>query len=200
MSILTEFFPESLIVDGVECLIHSDFRTVLKCNEIIERESELSREALSEILQMFYKDCAFFTEEHIEKMFWFFSCGREKKKKRFPRKIAGLNDKQSFDFEEDAELIYAGFQQQYGIDLQRERMHWWRFMILLDNFGTDTRLSKVMEYRTTDTANKRLGKEERAFLQAMQRYYGLDKAMIVDEQTRRLEEALMNGGDVSGLL
>ena len=73
-------------------------------------------------------------------------------------------------------------------------------MILLDNFGTDTRLSKVMEYRTTDTANKRLGKEERAFLQAMQRYYGLDKAMIVDEQTRRLEEALMNGGDVNELL
>lgn len=200
MSILTEFFPESLIVDGVEYLIHSDFRTVLKCNEIIERESELSRETLLEILQMFYKDCTFFTEEHIEKMFWFFSCGREKKKKRFPRKIAGLNDKQSFDFEEDAELIYAGFQQQYGIDLQRERMHWWRFMILLDNFGTDTRLSKVMEYRTTDTANKRLGKEERAFLQAMQRYYGLNKAMIVDEQTRRLEEALMNGGDVNELL
>lgn len=73
-------------------------------------------------------------------------------------------------------------------------------MILLDNFGADTRLSKVMEYRTTDTANKRLGKEERAFLQAMQRYYGLDKAMIVDEQTRRLEEALMNGGDVNELL
>lgn len=200
MSILTEFFPESLIVNGVERLIHSDFRTVLKCNEIIERESELSREALLEILQMFYKGCTFFTEEHIEKMFWFFSCGREKKKKRFPRKIAGLNDKQSFDFEEDAELIYAGFQQQYGIDLQRERMHWWRFMILLDNFGTNTRLSKVMEYRTTDTANKKLGKEERAFLQAMQRYYGLDKAMIVDEQTKQLEEALMSGGDVSGLL
>ena len=113
MSILTEFFPESLVVDGVECLIHSDFRTVLKCNKIIERESELSRESLLEILQMFYKGCTFFTEEHIEKMFWFFSCGREKKKKRFPRKIAGLNDKQSFDFEEDAELIYAGFQQQY---------------------------------------------------------------------------------------
>ena len=31
-----------MIVDGVECLIHSDFRTVLKCNEIIERESDFS--------------------------------------------------------------------------------------------------------------------------------------------------------------
>lgn len=200
MSVLTELFPESLIVDGAEYLIHSDFRTVLKCNEIIEREPELSQQSLVEILQLFYEDCTFFTEEHIEKMFWFFSCGRERKKKKFPRKIAGLNDKQSFDFEEDAELIYAGFQQQYGIDLQRERMHWWRFMILLDNFGADTRLSKVMEYRTTDTSNKKIGKEERAFLQAMQRYYGLDKAMIVDEQTKQLEEALMNGGDVSGLL
>ncbi len=200
MSVLTEDFPETLIIDGAEYPVHSDFRTVLKCNAVIEKEPELSQESLLEILQMFYKDCVFFTEKHIEKMFWFFSCGREKKKKKFPRKIAGLNDKQSFDFEEDAELIYAGFQQQYGIDLQRERMHWWRFMILLDNFGADTRLSKVMEYRTTDTANKKLGKEERAFFQAMQRYYGLDKAVVVDEHTKQLEEALMNGGDVSKLL
>lgn len=200
MSVLTEDFPETLIIDGAEYPVHSDFRTVLKCNEIIEKESDLSQQSLVEMLQMFYKDCAFFTEEHIEKMFWFFSCGKEKKKKIFPRKIAGLNDKQSFDFKEDAELIYAGFQQQYGIDLQCEKMHWWRFMILLDNFGADTRLSKVMEYRTTDTANKKLGKEERAFFQAMQRYYGLDKAVVVDEHTKQLEEVLMNGGDVSKLL
>ena len=65
-----------------------------------------------------------------------------KGEKKFPRKIAGINDKQPFDFEEDADLIYAGFMQQYGIDLQESSMHWWKFMILLENLGNGTRLQK----------------------------------------------------------
>lgn len=135
-------------------------------------------------------------------MFWFFSCGREKEKKAFPRKIAGINNKQPFDFEKDAELIYAGFQQQYGIDLQTAEMHWWRFMILLENLGEGTRLSKVIEYRTRDTSSKHLSKEERAFYNAMQQYYGLNRkrSRQEDEKMKQIEEALMKGEDITGLL
>lgn len=100
------------------------------------------------MLKAFYPMDHLFTEEHLNKMFWFFTCGREKEKKKFPRKAAGINSNKPFDFKEDAELIYAGFIQQYGIDLQEIDMHWWKFMILLENLGAETRLSKVMEYRT----------------------------------------------------
>ena len=107
-----------------------------------------------------------------------------------------------FDFEKDAELIYAGFVQQYGIDLQTENMHWWKFMILLENLGSDTRLNRVIEYRTIDTANRNLSKQEREFYRAMQRYYGLDvKAQQhVSERVKQIEAALMRGEDVSSLL
>lgn len=140
------------------------------------------------------------TEDHVNKMFWFFSCGREKEKKKFPRKIAGINDKQPFDFKEDADLIYAGFMQQYGIDLQESNMHWWKFMILLENLGSGTRLQKVMEYRTVDTNNKDMSKKEKDFYKAMQRYYGLDRIPEKSEKIKRIEEALLNGEDVSKLL
>ena len=134
-------------------------------------------------------------------MFWFFACGREKEKKKFPRKIAGLNNKQPFDFETDADLIYAGFMQQYGIDLQREDMHWWKFMILLENLGTDTRLQKVMEYRTIDTSSKNLSKEQRKFLKAMQRYFELgNPSAEKDERLKKIEDALLNGGDITKVL
>lgn len=199
MSILTENFPESVIVDGVERPIHWDFRTVLKCDKFLS-PGELSAEELEKILNLFYKEKDVYTQEHINKMFWFFSCGREEKKKRFPRKEAGINNKQSFDFEKDADLIYAGFIQQYGIDLQQENMHWWKFMILLENLGESTKFSKIMEYRTIDTANKNMSKEMRAFYRAMQRYYGLDKIPEMDEKTKQIEDALMNGGDVMKLL
>ena len=140
MSTLTDPFPESVTVSGVEYPIYADFRTVLRCFEIQGRKAELSEDDLLSMLRLFYNVKRMTaTEDHIDQMFWFFSCGREKEKKKFPRKIAGINDKQPFDFEGDADLIYAGFIQQYGIDLQTEEMHWWKFMILLENLGGDTR-------------------------------------------------------------
>lgn len=203
MSALTERFPQSVMVDGVECSINSDFRTVLCCFEIQKAAEELSEVDLIRMLRMFYEEPSlFFTNEHVNQMFWFFSCGREKKKKAFPRKVAGINSKQPFDFQEDADLIYAGFFQQYGIDLQESEMHWWKFMILLENLGSDTRLSRVMEYRTIDTSSKHLSKEQRSFYKAMQRYYGLDNVLTQDmsERAKAVEEALLNGGDVSKIL
>ena len=202
MSVLTDPFPKSVTVNGTECPVAFDFRTILKCYEIQSGKTELSQGELLKILLLFYRKQKIFSEEHVEKMFWFFSCGREKETKRFPRKITGVNDKQPFDFEKDAELIYAGFVQQYGIDLQTENMHWWKFMILLENLGSDTRLNRVIEYRTIDTANRNLSKQEREFYRAMQRYYGLDvKAhQHVSERVKQIEAALMRGEDVSSLL
>lgn len=200
MSTLTEKFPTALNIDGVDCPINPDFRTVLYCNGLVEKGKELTEDELLSILNRFYKKSNFYQSEHIDKMFWFFSCGREPDIKHFPRKIAGINDKQPFDFEKDADLIYAGFMQQYGVDLQESDMHWWKFMILLENLGANTRLSKVMEYRTLDTSNKFLSKDERAFYKAMQRYYGLDTVLIVDEKAKAIEEALLNGGDISKIL
>lgn len=202
MSVLTEKFPTMLKVDGAECPINPGFRTVLRCYEIQGNKTELSEKDLIRMLCLFYKKERLFSESHIDQMFWFFSCGREKKKKSFPRKIAGINNKQPFDFVEDADLIYAGFMQQYGIDLQEEDMHWWKFMILLENLGSDTRLSRIMEYRTIDTTSKHLSKEQRKFYQAMQRYYELKLQHVheMSEKDRMIEEALMNGGDVSELL
>lgn len=201
MSVLTVPFPTQLQIDGVNCPIHSDFRTVLRCYEILGDKKELSKDEMVEVLSMFYVRQRCYTEEHIDKMFWFFSCGREKEKKVFPRKIAGINNKQSFDFVEDAELIYAGFMQQYGIDLQTEEMHWWKFMILLENLGSDTKLQRVMEYRTIDTKNKDLSKKEREFYSAMQRYFALERKIPeMSDKVKRIEEALLKGEDISGLL
>lgn len=201
MSVLTVPFPTQLQIDGVNCPIHSDFRTVLRCYETLGDKKELSRDEMMEVLSMFYVRQRCYTEDHIDKMFWFFSCGREKEKKVFPRKIAGINNKQSFDFVEDAELIYAGFMQQYGIDLQTEEMHWWKFMILLENLGSDTKLQRVMEYRTIDTKNKDLSKKEREFYSAMQRYFALERKIPeMPDRVKRIEEALLKGEDINGLL
>ena len=202
MSSLTEPFPVSLTISGVECPIHWDFRTVLCCQKILQDAGrELTEDEMARMLRLFYGQYTWYTEEHFDKMLWFFSCGREPERKHFPRKIAGINSKQAFDFEADADLIYAGFIQQYGIDLQTEEMHWWKFMILLENLGGDTRFQKIMEYRTLDLSAKGLSKEQKKFYQAMQEYYGLDTEKATDKaKLKALEEALERGEDVSELL
>ena len=73
-------------------------------------------------------------------------------------------------------------------------------MILLENLGSETRLSRVMEYRTIDTKNRRLSKEERSFYSALQNYYKIRKEVILNDKEKAIEEALLNGGDVSSLL
>lgn len=204
MNPLLEKFPEKIKIEDTECRINPDFKTVLYCNALIENIPEgedIPEDILLDMLKTFYPKVHLFKEEHLSKMFWFLSCGREKEKRKFPRKAAGINNNKPFDFKEDADLIYAGFIQQYGIDLQKTDMHWWKFMILLENLGAETRFSKVMEYRTRDISSKKLSKEERQFYAAMQKYFSLEnRPRELDERSRKIEDALMRGEDITELL
>ena len=112
MNPLIERFPLSVKVGGTKCRINWDFRTVLSCNQNLKPyqcKKEIPQKVLLKILRRFYPEVRIFTEEHIEKWFWFLACGREEPSKKFPKKVAGINSNQPFDFDVDAELIYAGF-------------------------------------------------------------------------------------------
>lgn len=198
MNPLTESFPTSIYIDEEEYEIRSGFRTVLKIHNLAGKE-ELSPEQLEKMLLLFYPIIPENLQAAIDAMMEFLECGRKANGKAFPKKAAGLNGKQGMDLNEDAEEIYAAFYQQYGIDLQ-EDMHWWKFNILLGNLSQDTHLAKIVEFRTIDTKNKNLSKEERKYYEAMQRYYNLDATVRNDEHMRAIEDALIRGEDVSALL
>lgn len=71
--------------------------------------------------------------------------------------LSGSDDCQSssssspaFDYRCDAPYIVAAFQQAYGIDLTREKVHWWRFRALFAALPEDTLMAKIMSWRTMD--------------------------------------------------
>lgn len=68
------------------------------------------------------------------------------KKLLFPGKV-DKNKERIMDFAQDADLIRAAFQQAYGIDLFREKMHWFRFSCLLACIPEGTRYSDVLGIR-----------------------------------------------------
>ena len=58
-----------------------------------------------------------------------------------------------FDYHCDAPYIVAAFQQAYGIDLTREKIHWWRFKALFAALPEDTLMAKIMGWRTMDLSD-----------------------------------------------
>ena len=86
MNPLLEKFPEKIKIEDTKCRINSDFKTVLYCNALIENIPEgedIPEEILLDMLKAFYPKTHLFKEEHLSKMFWFLSCGREKEKRNF---------------------------------------------------------------------------------------------------------------------
>lgn len=59
------------------------------------------------------------------------------------------DNKRSFDFRQDAKYIYSAFMQAYGIDLfeQRDKLHWWKFLAMLNGLPSDTRFSEIVQLR-----------------------------------------------------
>ena len=62
-----------------------------------------------------------------------------------PKRASG---QKTFDFVQDAPLIYAAFMQAYHIDLYNERLHWWKFIALLNALPSSTRFAEVVGIRT----------------------------------------------------
>lgn len=73
-------------------------------------------------------------------------------------------------------------------------------MILLENLGEDTRLSRLIEYRTIDTSSKNLSKEARNFYKAMQKYYSLENNVEISDKQKAIEDALLKGENIDELL
>ena len=67
----------------------------------------------------------------------------------------------TYDFHCDAPYIVAAFQQAYGIDLTRARLHWWRFKALMSNLPEETQLAKIIGFRTADPAQFQGAERER---------------------------------------
>ena len=134
----------------------------------------------------------------VDAALWFYRCGREEtmlQKRMAERK----GKKQVYSFEHDAGRIYAAFLLAYKIDLQDvEYMHWWRFRYLFESLPKDCEFVRAMEYRSVELDKVPEGQKE--WYGKMKRMYALPLSKEEDNRQTAIENALLNGGDLSGLL
>lgn len=202
MSFLTDPLPHSLNIHGVEYPIDTDFRTILRYDEDLQKADESLENIARCLKRVFVTELPPDPEETVQQMLWFIRGGKTEEERHKPSKrILGINSNTPFDFHEDGEMIYSAFRRNdvYGLDLRSvPYLHWWEFLALVNDLPEDVQLSRVILYRTIDTGNKDLDKKQADYYRAMQRYYKLENRQI--ERNEELIQALKEGRDVTPYL
>lgn len=181
MSILTKSLPSVLVISGKEYPINTDFRVWLKFSEIINDRSRTKTSKANSLVMLVFGEIPENAVDCLRGAELFFAGEPEEKAGPGGRK------KRTFDFSQDAELIYAAFYQQYGIDLCSADLHWWQFRALFEGLGSTTQFIKVLEYRSMEI-DKIEDKKMRAFYAKMKKQYALPDNRTQEEREREAAE------------
>lgn len=146
--------PESLVIDGVEYPINTDFRIWMKFYNAAQKREEL--ESFFEQLALPFSQsaanavCDFYAE---------------------PMKYGAGKDtgEKVFDFEVDAPSIYSSFFGSYDIDLTDVELHWWKFVSLLRSLPDECEFKRAVHYRGVDMKDVPKGQKD-FYLEQKARY------------------------------
>ena len=89
-----------------------------------------------------------------------------------------------YDFEEDAEYIFASFLMDYGVNLIEEqgKLSWEEFIVLFKNLSDETPMKQAIKYRTCEVPKKTKDNgDEVRHIRKMKEKYMLKKAQPIIE-------------------
>lgn len=95
------------------------------------------------------------------------------------------------DWKKDALRIKGDFRVYTGIDLSKERMHWWDFMAIFNSLPPDSQMMTVIRYRGMDLSEIQDAKER-------ERYARIKRAVSLDPIDYEVEyDSAMDWGDMN---
>lgn len=169
---LTERFIDEIEFQGQKFKLNLAFDNVLRVAELLSDETFDEIEKLEILFEMLVKN-AYELELSIFEISQFI--GFLFDEILFPKKPEN-GGKSYFDFEQDAAFIYASFLQDYKIDLfeMQGKLHWQKFLALLDSLSDDTKFKEVVAIRAQKTpAPTKYNQEERNRIIELKRVYRL---------------------------
>lgn len=179
---LHERLPDTLTVDGRAYRLDLDFRNVFRMLDVLGREDLLpgARDylALKCVMRRVPRDTA--------------AAMRALKELLFPepeRKSKGSASPKITNYEQDADMIRAAFMQAYGINLWRDKLHWFEFTGLLANLPEGSRYTDVLSIRARPMPEPTAyNTKERQWLMEAKRRFALH--LSEDEETKALENSM----------
>lgn len=169
--------------------ISADFRNMIQVDLILHDPDMSEVEKTTAALYQLYPEIPGDIRKAVEGLVWFYARGnaagdgKDKTVKKTPKK--------AFDFEQDANLIYAAFYATYGISLTTvEFLHWWEFMALFEGLPETTLMQRVIYWRTADVAG--LPKHEKNHVLKMRKTFALKEqekpALNIEELNQRTKD------------
>ena len=190
MNILTEPLADYVEIGGVRYAVQTDFKNWIRIGSLMRCPDAENGAHLAEALGLCYVRGSLppSLEDAVFAMLRFYIGEEEGQAARQGRaKCTAV-----YDFEYDAEYIFAAFWAQYGLDLTKCRLHWHAFRALFLGLCGEHKICRMMEYRGADLSQIK-NKEQKSFYRKMQRLYRLP-----DMRTQAQREADMMAAFSSG--
>ena len=174
---LYEKLPDSVMVNGKRVRLNLDFRNVIRMIDIMS-EDGLMQEA----------------REYLA-----LKCICRHPKKGMMKPVRELlfpgagsdNAERITDFEQDADLIRAAFLQEYGINLFRDKLHWFEFSCLLSCISNGSKYSDILQIRAKPIpAASKWNAEERTWLMKAKSEFGIRQSE--KEQEKKYKQDIKN--------
>ncbi len=159
----------NVILDGFPAeyegyLIRTDFRIGIQIAQAMDDVNLAAPEKMAVAMELLYGNGVPHDRELAESgLHWFMRGGLEE-----DECTPSDGKPPAYSFEQDNRMIYTAFLARYGIDLTRERLHWFKFLAMLGDLG-DCTLAEVMSIRATDTA-KLSGEQQKYYNELKERY------------------------------
>ena len=142
-------YPKFAEIKGIKYEINTDFRVALECNEIANNSKIKDEERSLAIIYLLFGEQGLNDYEHWNSLLRiaikFLSYGKEIEDE-YDNEEKGEN----IDYQQDWGYIRTSFFSDYTIDLDKEKMHWWRFYELLCGLSEKCILSRVRFIRDFD--------------------------------------------------
>ena len=179
-----ERLPDTVEIGGKPVRIDPDFRVGVAIeNELLSDEPDVEG-----LLRAFYPDgLPADVEAAADRMIRFYAHTDEAGNENGDMPRGGTARR--YDFAQDADALMASFQQAYGIDLERDSLHWWKFRRLMFGLPGDTPFMQRVQYRVADL--DKLPKEQRKHYRKMRRLYALKQPEKRHRMTAEERDAAM---------
>lgn len=175
MNILIDDLPEALEVGGRAYPINTDFRSCLRTIMACEDKNLTGHEKAIVILTNLYPEIPDDFTAALEQALLFLDGGKNQQEpeERQPR---------VYSFAKDANFIFAAFRQTHRVDLQVDDMHWWKFIALFMDVGSETTFSQLTSLRKRVKTGKATKQEREAAKQLGDIFH------IEETETRTLDD------------
>jgi hypothetical protein len=140
------------MVAGQQYRINTDYRSCLRVILAFEDNDLTPQEKQSVLLDNIYQVVPGDLEQAFIQALWFLNSGRQQD--------AESDGARLYSFAKDASFIFSAFKQTHDLDLRNAELHWWVFLALFMDLGTDTTFCQLIGLRKR-LSNGTASKEER---------------------------------------